>query len=150
MTGLLYFKYDSLIKIMRKHWNCYRWTCVVYTVCYISWIFVVVVSTLKLWVRSGRGVQHYVIKFVSDLRQVGGFPRYSWNIAGSGVKYHKTNQLKIKLLSLNLCGIYSMFYILDICGVSIVGMLDFCHHCLELINCRYHSIILRTNLLSKN
>jgi hypothetical protein len=25
--------------------------------------------------RSGRGVQHYVIKFVSDLRQVGGFPR---------------------------------------------------------------------------
>jgi len=25
--------------------------------------------------RSGRGVQHYVIKFVSDLRQVGGFAR---------------------------------------------------------------------------
>jgi hypothetical protein len=25
--------------------------------------------------RSGRGVQHYVIKFVSDLRQVSGFPR---------------------------------------------------------------------------
>jgi hypothetical protein len=25
--------------------------------------------------RSGRGVQHYVIKFVSDLRQVGGFRR---------------------------------------------------------------------------
>ena len=25
--------------------------------------------------RSGRGVQHYVIKFVSDLRQVGGFSR---------------------------------------------------------------------------
>jgi hypothetical protein len=35
---------------------------------------------------SGRGVQHYVIKFVSDLRQIGGFlrvlrfppPRYNW------------------------------------------------------------------------
>ena len=27
--------------------------------------------------RSGRGVQHYVIKFVSDLRQVGGFLRGS-------------------------------------------------------------------------
>jgi len=27
--------------------------------------------------RSGRGVQHYVIKFVSDLRQVGGFLRVS-------------------------------------------------------------------------
>jgi hypothetical protein len=25
--------------------------------------------------RSGQGVQHYVIKFVSDLRQVGGFLR---------------------------------------------------------------------------
>ncbi len=25
--------------------------------------------------RSGRGVQHYEIKFVSDLRQVGGFLR---------------------------------------------------------------------------
>jgi hypothetical protein len=25
--------------------------------------------------RSGRGVQHYVIKFISDLRQVGGFLR---------------------------------------------------------------------------
>jgi hypothetical protein len=25
--------------------------------------------------RSGRGVQHYVIKFVSDLRHVGGFLR---------------------------------------------------------------------------
>ena len=27
--------------------------------------------------RSGRGVHHYVIKFVSDLRQVGGFLRSS-------------------------------------------------------------------------
>ena len=25
--------------------------------------------------RSGRGVQHYVIKFVSDMRQIGGFLR---------------------------------------------------------------------------
>jgi hypothetical protein len=28
--------------------------------------------------RSGRGVQHYVIKVVSDLRQVGGFLRVLW------------------------------------------------------------------------
>jgi len=27
--------------------------------------------------RSWRGVQHYVIKFVSDFRQVGGFPQYN-------------------------------------------------------------------------
>ena len=25
--------------------------------------------------RSGRGVQHYLIKFISDLRQIGGFLR---------------------------------------------------------------------------
>jgi len=28
--------------------------------------------------RSGRGVQHYVIKFVSDLQQVGGFLPVLW------------------------------------------------------------------------
>ena len=46
-------------------------------------------------------MQRYVIKFVSDLRQVGGFsgysgflhqynwsPRYSWNFVESGVKHH--------------------------------------------------------------
>jgi len=35
--------------------------------------------------RSGRGVQHYVTKFVSDLRQVGGFLqalRFSTNKTG--------------------------------------------------------------------
>ena len=44
---------------------------------------------------------HYVIKFVSDLRQVCGFlwflwqfnwqPRYNWNIIESGVKHHNHN-----------------------------------------------------------
>jgi hypothetical protein len=45
-------------------------------------------------------MQHYVIKFVSDLRQVGGylrFPpsiklnaaRYNSNIVDSGIKHHK-------------------------------------------------------------
>jgi len=56
--------------------------------------------------RSERGVQHYVIKFVSDLRQVGGFfsgssgflhqqhwpPRYNWNIVESGILHHQTNK----------------------------------------------------------
>ena len=44
-------------------------------------------------------IQHYLIKFVSDLWQIGGFlrvlqfppPRYNWNIVESGVKYHKPN-----------------------------------------------------------
>ena len=43
--------------------------------------------------------EHYVIKFVSDLRQVDGFlrvlqfppPRYIWNIAESGIKHHNPN-----------------------------------------------------------
>ena len=45
-------------------------------------------------------IQHYVIKFVSDLRQVAGFlrvfwftpPRYNWNIVESGVKHHNLAQ----------------------------------------------------------
>ena len=51
---------------------------------------------------SGQGVQHYVIKFVSDLWQVSGFygssgflHQYNCNIVESGIKHHKTkpNQL---------------------------------------------------------
>ena len=51
---------------------------------------------------SGRGVEHYVIKFVSHLLQVSGFLRilqfqppikltttYNWNIIESSVKHHK-------------------------------------------------------------
>ena len=47
--------------------------------------------------------QYYAIKFVSDLRQVGGFlqfpppinwqPWYNWNIVESGVKHHNPNPL---------------------------------------------------------
>jgi hypothetical protein len=54
--------------------------------------------------RSGKvySIQHYMIKFVSDLRQVSGLlrfpppikltdrpPRYNWNIVESVVKHHK-------------------------------------------------------------
>ena len=55
-------------------------------------------------------IQHYVIKFVSDLRQVSGFlrllrfpppikltPQYNWNIVESDVKHHKLNPLKKQL-----------------------------------------------------
>jgi hypothetical protein len=47
-------------------------------------------------------IQHYVIKFVSDLRQIDGFlripppiklmQRYNWNIVEKGIKHHKQNQ----------------------------------------------------------
>jgi hypothetical protein len=40
-------------------------------------------------------MQHYVIKFVSDLWEIGGFlwvlqfpPRYNWNIVESGIEHH--------------------------------------------------------------
>jgi hypothetical protein len=55
--------------------------------------------------QSGWGVHHYVVKFVSDLRQVSGFlqifrfpppikltTRYHWNIVENGIKYQKPNQ----------------------------------------------------------
>jgi hypothetical protein len=38
----------------------------------ISWLSVLLVKETGFESRSGRGVQHYVIKFVSDLRQVSG------------------------------------------------------------------------------
>jgi hypothetical protein len=71
--------------------------------------------------RSGLGVQHYVIKFVSNLQQVGGFLRflrfhapikltatiYNWNIVESCTKHHKTKSnhndwLHVKTLPLLL------------------------------------------------
>jgi hypothetical protein len=45
-------------------------------------------------------IQHYVIKFVCDLRQMGGTPvystnnwppQYNWNIVESGVKHYNPN-----------------------------------------------------------
>jgi hypothetical protein len=54
-------------------------------------------------------MQHYVAKFVSDLRQVGGFLRVlqfpppiklvAWNIVESGIKYH--NRYKYNIGSQN-------------------------------------------------
>ena len=87
----------------------------IYTCLYIpSWIYDYLcnqcLSPLTLWVRIRSNevysIQHYVIEFVSDLRQVGGFlrvlrfsstnktdlyDRYNWNIVESGVKYHNPN-----------------------------------------------------------
>jgi hypothetical protein len=52
-------------------------------------------------------IQHYVIKFISDLWQDGGFlwvlqfhptrkrsSRYNWNIIERGVNNHKANEIK--------------------------------------------------------
>jgi hypothetical protein len=59
--------YSFYIKGLPWHWS------------YGSWIYnyIYAISAYHHWCefesRSGRGVQHYVIKFVSDLWQVGGF-----------------------------------------------------------------------------
>jgi hypothetical protein len=77
-----------------------------------SWLWSYGISAYRHWCcefesQSGQGVQHYVIKFVSDLWQVGGFLQvlrfpppiklsamiYNWNIVESGVKHHKTSPL---------------------------------------------------------
>ena len=63
-------------------------------------------SLLTLWFRTQlrRSILDttYVIKFASDLRQVGGIlqqwnwrPRYNWNIVESGVKHHNHYPIKI-------------------------------------------------------
>jgi hypothetical protein len=54
-------------------------------------------------------IQHYVIKFDSDLRLVGGFlwvlwcplptkttATYNWNIVESGIKHHNLNPIFLK------------------------------------------------------
>ena len=66
--------------------------------------------------RSGRGVQHYVIKFVSNLRQVNGFPvsstnnnrppQYNWNIVESGINTIKS----IYLICFIILWIFSVGY----------------------------------------
>ena len=57
-------------------------------------------SPLMLWVRIP--LQHYVIKFVSDLGQVGCFlHRYNWNIVESGVKHHKPWKLQKVMIDTN-------------------------------------------------
>ena len=68
-----WFELTTLVVICQDHRGCAR-IVVGFTTTYA-------ISAYHHWrcefePRSGRGVQHYVIKFVSDLRQVGGFLRF--------------------------------------------------------------------------
>ena len=77
---------------------------------YSSWIYNYLCKRcnwscqFKFHSREVYSIQHYVIKFVSHVRQVGGFlrvlwfppliklsPRYNWNIVESDVKHHNHN-----------------------------------------------------------
>ena len=82
---------------------------------YGSWIYIYLcnqcLSPLKLWVwiplRGGvYPIQHYVIKFVSDLWQDCGFLR--WNIVGSGIKHHNPKPYFMKS-----CGCFVLSYVTD-------------------------------------
>ena len=73
-------------------------------------------------------IQHYVIKFVSDLRQVSGFIRvlrfppainltawrYSWNIVECGVKHHNPNPLFCQITNYHVIRIYKNIPIAEI------------------------------------
>ena len=57
-------------------------------------------------------IQHYVLKFVNDSRQVGGFLRvlpfpppikFNWNIVESGVKHNKQSILNSDLFCILSC-----------------------------------------------
>ena len=103
------FSYLLKLKFWMKAPPSWSWS-------YDSWIYNYLcnqcLSPLKLWVRTPlrRGVlnKHYVIKFVSDLRQVGSFfrvlrfpppinwpPRYNWNMLKVALNtIHLPNWLK--------------------------------------------------------
>ena len=70
--------FDWILELFRQLWGpSWPWS-------HGSWIYnSYAISAYYHWCcvfesRSGRGVQHYVIKFDSDLRQVGGFLRVLW------------------------------------------------------------------------
>ena len=85
-------------------------------------------STLNL-----KLIQHFVIKFVSDLRQVSGFlwvllfpppiklwpPQYNWNVVESGIKHHqtKTNQIEFEIHVSDICHFWvmSLNYVQKLC-----------------------------------
>ena len=73
-------------------------------------------------------IQRYVIKFFSDLWQVGGFlwvlrfpppvkwpPRYSWNIVESGIKYHNPVPLTQVSLQFHLTNKTDGHNVIEIC-----------------------------------
>jgi hypothetical protein len=105
----LCFSVLKVVKLTNLAWElhmykCGRYTFVVYYcyACNIMWMREVNhVKRFMVTFCSNYSIQHYVIKFVRDLRQVGGFlrvlrfplpikltTRYNWNIVERGVKYH--------------------------------------------------------------
>jgi hypothetical protein len=94
---------------------------------YVSLILWIVLYNYRYYLqnmfesRSGRGVQHYMIKFVSHLRQVGGFlpvllfpppiKRFNWNIVESRVKHRQANRIfsAVTLIFMKKYNIYLIY-----------------------------------------
>jgi hypothetical protein len=66
----------------------------------------------ELKFRSGRGAQHYVIKFVSDLRRVGGFLRFPPPIKLT----HDITEILLKV-AFNTIKRKKKIYINDFCAI---------------------------------
>ena len=84
--------------------------------------------------RSGRDVQHYVIKVVSNLRQVDGFlrvlwfppptnwpPRYSWYIVERGVQHHQAKNQTHICVSCTLIQCF-LVYILSVRSFDLITL----------------------------
>jgi hypothetical protein len=94
--------------------NCYIDRMVIGSYLWLSVPIITKVVSSKLVRGEVYSIQHYVIKFVSDLpKKVSGFlwvlrfappknwlPRYSWNIVESGVKHHNHKPPKYEFLKL--------------------------------------------------
>ena len=96
--------------------------------------------------RSGRGVQHYVIKFVSDRSVIfsgsSGFlhkknwpPRQNWNIVESGVTHHQTNKQTIQSQIVIFPTIFS-----NVKSITMVYYL--CSRLHNIFNILYHTCII--------
>jgi hypothetical protein len=87
-TSTTYFRpcptLNAFSLAVKSHWPCWPTPSLISIYIYI-YFFIHYWTAHHHWCcefesLSGRGVQHYVIKFVSDLRQVGGFLRFPLSI----------------------------------------------------------------------
>jgi hypothetical protein len=95
----LFVKYSWYVLLQGPSWSYGSW---IYNYLYATMPITTKVVSSNATHDEMYSIQHYVIKFVSDLWQVAVFlhqydwpPRYSWNIVESGVKHHNPHNLSI-------------------------------------------------------
>jgi len=109
VCGFLFVLLFCWVFLLVSCYSCCVVTCILLSFCpfpfdqRLSWSWSYD-SSIYNYLCNRYSIQHYVIRFVSDLRQVGDFlwvpwfpppikltPRYNWNIVKSGVKHHSPN-----------------------------------------------------------